>query len=184
MMNKWMMGLLAGLVALTATADVTIDMGDASNLNTYGNSAVASNQTGYTESGFVGYNNNADSGFTVEAPTDFVSFTITYAAYSVYDEVETAGDFYVEVLDTDTLATDNIVTFDTTGSWDTWVSVTLDLSGEAGDYLSFAFADTDNNGGVNVDSITLNEAIPEPTTLSLIGLVGAGAIFIRRRLMS
>ena len=158
-------------------AAISIDLGDIDNSIQYTDTEIATNHAGYTGSGFLAYNNSTGSGFTVEAPDDFTSITLRYAAAST-----TAGEYYVYIDDTASLQfSGTSIVFSKTGSWDTWTEVTLQLSGNEGDYFNLAFADDlDNRGGANFDYITFN--VPEPASYALIfSAVALGAAGLRRR---
>ncbi|MCC5790786.1 MAG: hypothetical protein JJT75_14240 [Opitutales bacterium] len=118
-----------------------------------------------------------NSGFTVLAPIDFTSVTLRYAASSAND-----GEYYLNVIQTETTQfSGDTTTFAKTGDWANWDEVTIELSGSVGDYLNFAFANTTNDGGVNVDSIEFTP-IPELSTSALIMGLGAVCImFLKRR---
>tara|TARA_B100000614_G_scaffold231713_1_gene225874 strand:- start:2911 stop:3294 length:384 start_codon:yes stop_codon:yes gene_type:complete len=125
----------------------------------------------------LAFNNRENSGFTVEAPNDFTSITLRYAADS-----SAAGEYYVYIDDSSSLQfSGTSIVFSKTGSWTTWTEVTLELSGDAGEYFNLAFAnDATNTGGANFDYITFN--VPEPASfaliLSAVAFTGAG---LRRR---
>jgi hypothetical protein len=145
----------------------------------FGDTSIDTDHTGYTGSGFLGHNNNSSSGFTIASDCNFSSVTIRYSAYSTNE-----GEYYVSIEDTGSaLNTSGTTTqFAKTDSWNDWETITLDLSGNSGDFLTFAWADTSNNGGVNVDYISFN-AIPEPASIGLITLTIGSVFFIRRRLI-
>jgi len=174
---------LSALATLTGQAGISTilyDLGDANNSTRYGETVTETDNAGYTGSGFLAFNNRDDSGFTVEAPYEFKSLTLRYAANST-----NPGEFYVYIDGTDSLEfSGNTIVFPKTGAWSTWTDVTLDLSGNSGDYFNLAWDDTfTNDGGANFDSIEFTP-VPEPTAYPILfGIVAtlfAGCIRRRR----
>jgi len=161
----------------------TVDVGavDASfiNLTTFGDTSRTDAYNGWTGEGQLGYNNNANSGFTLASDCAFTNIVIRYAANS-----SNSGDYHLSVEGAgSTLSTSgDVINFEKTGEWNVWTTQSISLSGEEGDFLHFAFASTSNNGGVNVDYIEF-QAVPEPATASLMALVGGLGFLIRRHLM-
>jgi hypothetical protein len=170
-----------GLSILSTEAAITpilLDLGVSENSTTYGDTSIATDHDNYTGDGFLAYNNNTGSGFTVEAPYEFSSVTIRYSSAST-----NAGEYYVYIDESESLAfTGDTIVFTQTDDWDTWIEVTIELSGDAGDYFNLAFADdATNDGGINIDSIEFTP-VPEPTTCALLlGLATLTGAATRRR---
>jgi hypothetical protein len=146
----------------------------------FGETSLDTDHSGYTGNGFLGHNNNDNSGFTIASDCAFDSITIRYSADS-----DNAGLFNLSIQDTGSTlsSTGDSTYFEKTGSWTTWTTKTIELSGESGDYFHFAWADSSTyDGGVNVDYVEF-QSIPEPASLGLIALFGGSILFIRRRLM-
>lgn len=166
--------LVMSSLSLTLTfsqAAVILSMGVPDKSALFGDTTIESNHAGFTGLGFLAQNNTTGSGFTVEAPEDFTSVTLRYAANSA-----NPGEFHVFIDDSESLEFEgDTVVFPQTDGWDIWVEETIVLSGSAGDYFNFAYAgNINNNGGVNVDTI---EFTPVPE-LSMSGLIlGVGACF-------
>ncbi|MGD0277369.1 MAG: PEP-CTERM sorting domain-containing protein [Syntrophales bacterium] len=90
-----------------------------------------------------------------------------------FDWVLAGSDMYVDVWNSSNV---DLASFLAPGTGPQ--SGTFTLSGPAISYLTFH----DNVGFVAISTVTYNEAVPEPTTLLLLGLGLAGVAGIRRKL--
>jgi hypothetical protein len=113
---------------------------------------VASNHTGFTGTGFVDYTNVAGS---------YVEWTVTATAAGTATAViryanGTAVDRPMDIAVNGTVVSAGQA-FPSTGSWDTWQTVTLVAPLAAGTGTPRATA-TAANGGPNVDAITVATA--------------------------
>ncbi len=75
-----------------------------------------------------------------------------------------------------TFSTLNSINFNDNGTFD--VAFTLTEDGVAGDFLGISIDRIGGTGSFSVDSVSV---IPEPATLGLLGLAGAGLMAYRRR---
>ncbi len=176
-MRKGLLLLLGiGLAGFVQAGTVDVGAVDASfiELTTFGDTRRTDEHAGWTGEGHLGYNNNANSGFTVASDCAFTNIIIRYASSS--------GSYNLSVEDTgSTLSTSgDVTTFEDTDSWSTWTTISISLSGDEGDFLHLAY---NSGGGVNVDYIEF-QAVPEPATASLMALVGGLGFLIRRHLLS
>ncbi|MDZ8119041.1 PEP-CTERM sorting domain-containing protein [Pontiella agarivorans] len=170
---------ILSVLAVTGAAQAGIIDAASGAATLFGDTEIRTDHTGYTGAGFTALNNRDNSGFTLAADTAFTNIVLRYAAAST-----NPGEFHISIEETGSpLSTaGDTVFFAKTASYDDWTTISINLSGESGDVFHFAWADTSNNGGVNVDYVNF-QAIPEPATAGLIALVGGGLFFIRRLMM-
>ncbi len=183
--NTW--GTLATPVTLTAGADTVayrFDSTDSGNVNlddialaaapappagTYeaesaalsGGAVVASDHTGFTGSGFVGGYTDGNKGSAA------TTFTVTAASagstpVALRYANGTAGTRTLSVYVNGTKAV--TTSLPATADWNTWNSVTENLTLRSGaNTVAYRF-DTSDNGNVNLDSLTVGSATTTPPT--------------------